>query len=79
MHLDKCSPEPTSEQLIRHLHRTNQIARRAQEFGHHPQNPTLDLPCRSLFVAEQKPIRVHGSIAEREAEITAVHRSFWAN
>ena len=46
--------------------------------GNHPENPTLDLPCRDVFQTGQKEISVVGPVAEVEAEIAAVHRAFWA-
>lgn len=46
--------------------------------GNHSENPTLNLPCRSLFSAGQKPIRVWGEIPEVAEEILAVHRDFWS-
>ena len=45
--------------------------------GNHPDNPTLDLPCRAVFSHGQKEISVHGPVAEVEAKIIAVHRAFW--
>lgn len=45
--------------------------------GSHAENPTLNLPCRSLFATGQKPIRVWGEISEVVEEILAVHRDFW--
>ena len=45
--------------------------------GAHAQNPTLDLPCRSVFGSGQKPIQVIGPVAEVEAEIAALHQCFW--
>ncbi|BAU11911.1 cytidine and deoxycytidylate deaminase zinc-binding region domain protein [Leptolyngbya sp. NIES-3755] len=45
--------------------------------GNHAENPTLNLPCRSLFSTGQKPIRVWGEIPEVAEEILAVHRDFW--
>ncbi len=45
--------------------------------GNHAENPTLDLPCRTVFAAGQKTIRVIGPVAEVEAEIAALHSSFW--
>ncbi|MGB7249676.1 MAG: nucleoside deaminase [Phormidesmis sp.] len=45
--------------------------------GNHPENPTLDLPCRTLFAHGQKAIEIHGPIAEVQAEIAAVHKAFW--
>lgn len=43
--------------------------------GAHPDNPTLDLPCREVFAAGQKPIVVIGPLLEDEA--AAVHGDFW--
>jgi tRNA(Arg) A34 adenosine deaminase TadA len=46
--------------------------------GAHAQNPTLDLPCRTVFGSGQKPIQVIGPVAEVEAEIAALHQRFWS-
>ncbi|AUW46153.1 nucleoside deaminase [Rhizobium leguminosarum] len=43
--------------------------------GDHPDNPTMDLPCRDVFSAGQKSIEVIGPLIETEAE--AVHRDAW--
>lgn len=45
--------------------------------GDHPENPTLDLPCRTLFAHGQKAITVIGPVPEVEAEIAALHQDFW--
>jgi tRNA(Arg) A34 adenosine deaminase TadA len=45
--------------------------------GAHPENPTMDLPCREVFARGQKNIRVWGPIAEVEDEIAALHIAFW--
>lgn len=45
--------------------------------GSHEQNPTLDLPCRSVFERGQKRIEVQGPMPEVEAEIIAIHQEFW--
>lgn len=45
--------------------------------GNHAENPTLDLPCRTVFAAGQKAVQVHGPFAEVEEEIAALHRDFW--
>lgn len=45
--------------------------------GDHPENPTLDLPCREVFARGQKPIEVIGPVAEMGEEIAALHRDFW--
>ncbi|MGG5889219.1 nucleoside deaminase [Falsiroseomonas sp. HC035] len=43
--------------------------------GPHPENLTLDLPCRQVFAAGQRRIDVVGPLLEDEAE--APHRGFW--
>lgn len=45
--------------------------------GDHPENPTLDLPCRVVFGAGQRPVQVMGPIPEMEERIASQHRSFW--
>ncbi len=43
--------------------------------GNHPENPTLDLPCREVFRSGQRPTEVIGPMLEDEAE--AVHEGAW--
>jgi tRNA(Arg) A34 adenosine deaminase TadA len=43
--------------------------------GNHPENPTLDLPCREVFKSGQRPTEVAGPMLEDEAE--AVHEGAW--
>jgi tRNA(Arg) A34 adenosine deaminase TadA len=43
--------------------------------GNHPENPTLDLPCREVFKRGQRPTEVIGPLLEDEA--TAVHEGAW--
>ncbi len=43
--------------------------------GDHPENPTLDLPCRDVFAAGQRTIAVAGPMLEDEA--AASHQDFW--
>jgi tRNA(Arg) A34 adenosine deaminase TadA len=43
--------------------------------GNHPENPTLDLPCREVFKSGQRPTEVIGPMLEDEAE--AVHEGAW--
>jgi hypothetical protein len=38
------------------------------ETGNHPENPTLDLPCRQVFAHGQKDVRVIGPVPERCAK-----------
>jgi tRNA(Arg) A34 adenosine deaminase TadA len=43
--------------------------------GPHPENLTMDLPCRTVFAAGQRPVLVEGPLlAEESAE---VHQGFW--
>jgi tRNA(Arg) A34 adenosine deaminase TadA len=50
-------------------------ARLRQLTGDHPENPTLDLPCRTVFASGQRPIDVVGPLLEDEA--AAVHDGVW--
>jgi tRNA(Arg) A34 adenosine deaminase TadA len=43
--------------------------------GDHPENPTLDLPCREVFRSGQRPTEVVGPMLEDEAE--ALHAGVW--
>ncbi|MGB9672994.1 MAG: nucleoside deaminase [Anaerolineales bacterium] len=43
--------------------------------GNHPENPTLDLPCREVFNHGQRQVEVVGPIALAEAK--EVHAGFW--
>jgi tRNA(Arg) A34 adenosine deaminase TadA len=43
--------------------------------GNHPENPTLDLPCRKVFERGQRSTEVIGPMLEDEAE--AVHAGAW--
>lgn len=43
--------------------------------GPHPENLTMDLPCRTVFAAGQRQIDMVGPMLEEEAE--APHRGFW--
>jgi tRNA(Arg) A34 adenosine deaminase TadA len=45
--------------------------------GNHPENPTLDLPCRDVFGSGQRPTEVIGPLLEDEAE--ALHDGVWNN
>jgi tRNA(Arg) A34 adenosine deaminase TadA len=46
-----------------------------RQIGAHPENPTLDLPCRVVFAAGQRPVDVVGPLLEEEA--AALHAEFW--
>jgi tRNA(Arg) A34 adenosine deaminase TadA len=43
--------------------------------GAHPENPTLSLPCRSVFAAGQRPVEVVGPLLEDEA--ATQHAGVW--
>ncbi len=43
--------------------------------GNHPENPTLDLPCREVFWRGQRPTDVVGPLLEEEA--AALHDGVW--
>jgi tRNA(Arg) A34 adenosine deaminase TadA len=43
--------------------------------GNHPENPTLDLPCREVFKSGQRTTVVEGPLLEDEAE--ALHEGVW--
>ena len=43
--------------------------------GNHPENPTLDLPCREVFESGQRPTEVVGPLLEDEA--AALHAGVW--
>ena len=49
---------------------------RLREFtGNHPENPTLDLPCRKVFESGQRATEVVGPLLEDEA--AALHAGVW--
>lgn len=43
--------------------------------GNHPENPTLNLPCRDVFASGQRATEVAGPLLEDEA--AAVHAGVW--
>jgi tRNA(Arg) A34 adenosine deaminase TadA len=49
--------------------------------GSDPQNPTFDVPCRTVFAGGQKDIVVVGPIDDLELEVEAAapHQGFWEN
>lgn len=44
--------------------------------GNHPENPTLDLPCRAVFAAGQRRVEVIGPMLEEEA--ASLQQEFWS-
>lgn len=45
--------------------------------GDHPENPTMDLPCRDVFARGQRPTEVLGPLLHEEALV--VHEHFWGS
>jgi tRNA(Arg) A34 adenosine deaminase TadA len=43
--------------------------------GNHAENPTLNLPCRTVFAAGQRRVEVIGPLLEEEA--AAIHAGVW--
>jgi tRNA(Arg) A34 adenosine deaminase TadA len=43
--------------------------------GAHPENPTLDLPCRVVFAAGQREVEIIGPLLVKEA--AAIHEGAW--
>jgi tRNA(Arg) A34 adenosine deaminase TadA len=43
--------------------------------GNHDENPTMHLPCRTVFAAGQRPVEVIGPLLEDEA--AALHIGVW--
>lgn len=43
--------------------------------GPHPENLTLDLPCREVFAAGQREVEVVGPLLEKES--ARAHEGFW--
>jgi tRNA(Arg) A34 adenosine deaminase TadA len=44
--------------------------------GNHPENPTLDLPCRAVFACGQRVVEVVGPMLEDEG--AALHAGVWS-
>ncbi|WP_028310430.1 nucleoside deaminase [Derxia gummosa] len=45
--------------------------------GNHAENPTMDLPARTVFAHGQKPVEVIGPVPEALPAIVAMHARFW--
>ena len=45
--------------------------------GDHPENLTMDLPCRTIFEAGRRKVQVRGPFEELEAEVLKAHEGFW--
>ena len=43
--------------------------------GNHPENPTLDLPCETVFASGQRKVEVVGPLLREEA--VALHEGMW--
>ncbi len=47
--------------------------------GSHDENPTMSLPCRTVFDHSQKAIKVFGPFPELRDEIAQTQNAFWAS
>src|SRR5882724_4429787 len=47
------------------------------ETGEHPENPTMNLPCRQVFQHGHKAVEVIGPVPGIAEETIALQRSFW--
>lgn len=47
-----------------------------EQTGDHDENPTLDLPCRTVFAAGQRQVEVVGPLLEDEA--AQLQADFWS-
>ena len=45
--------------------------------GADKRNPTMDLPCRNVFQAGQKPIKVVGPVPELENKLLTTIKAYW--
>jgi hypothetical protein len=45
--------------------------------GTNSENPTLALPCRTVFAAGSKDVQVVGPVSEMEEAVVSSHRTFW--
>ncbi|KAI9357764.1 zinc-binding CMP/dCMP deaminase protein [Pilaira anomala] len=45
--------------------------------GHNKENPTMSMPCRQVFEAGQRKVKVFGPFPELEQDIIADHLEFW--
>jgi len=45
--------------------------------GNHEENPTMDLPSRTVLEAGQKQVTVIGPVPAVEEAIAALHQNFW--
>ena len=45
--------------------------------GPHPDNLTLDLPCRAVLASGQRPVEVIGPLLEDHPDFTEVHAGVW--
>lgn len=45
--------------------------------GDHPENLTMDLPCRTVFEAGRRKVAVRGPFAELEPQVMRAHEGFW--
>lgn len=65
--------EPTREQMIRHLRRSNEVARRALALGHHPFGAVLVGPDQETVLLEQGNIDTVNHAESTLARIAATN------
>ncbi|ORY77645.1 hypothetical protein BCR35DRAFT_332559 [Leucosporidium creatinivorum] len=47
--------------------------------GDHPENPTMNLSCRTVLESGSKDVQVIGPVPEMEEKVVKSHRDFWAS
>lgn len=45
--------------------------------GNNDENPTMSLPCKKVFEAGQRKVKLFGPFPELEKEIVQDHLEFW--
>ena len=80
--MDFPNPDPTPEQMLRHLRRANAVAQRALELGHHPFGAILVAPDHETVLAEQgnlDTVNHAESVLARNAAQTLSADTLWGS